>query len=257
MTSSEEIVRRAEELADGLLFPDALAIDAAGMLPVAHLDALAAAGFFGLAGPVEVGGLGASPATANAVVEAFAGGCLATAFVWNQHHGTVRTIGAATPELRERWLAPLSRGTVRSGVAFGSLRRTGPPLMRAERDGRAWRLSGVAPWVSGWGLIDVVHVAARTADDDVVWGLIDAGGSETLAATGVELSALNASSTVRLELAGLRVEADRVTLIERFAAWQARDRAGLRSNGSLALGAARRCARLLEGDGVGEVASSI
>ena len=35
-------------------------------------------------------------------------------------------------------------------------------------------IDGVAPWVSGWGLTDVIHVAARTPDDDVVWLLVDA-----------------------------------------------------------------------------------
>jgi hypothetical protein len=35
-------------------------------------------------------------------------------------------------------------------------------------------LDGVSPFVSGWGLIDVVHTAARAGDDEVVWLIVDA-----------------------------------------------------------------------------------
>ena len=61
-----------------------------------------------------------------------AGGCLATTFVWLQHHGAVRAL-AASPNsaLRRRWLRPLCRGAQRAGVALGGA-RPGPPLLRAR-----------------------------------------------------------------------------------------------------------------------------
>ena len=240
-----DIVREAQRLADEVLFPAALATDASAVVPRDLLDALASSGLYGLVGPPDAGGLGADAQTAGLVVEALAGGCLTTTFVWAQHHGAVRTLAHARNELRERWLRRLCSGECRAGVAFGSLRRPGRPLLVASRDGEGWVLDGTAPWVTGWERVDVVHVAARTDGGDVVWCLVDAVRSPELDASPLALAAVAASSTVTLTFSGLRVGPERVTLVEPFAEWQARDRAGLRPNGSLALGLALRCAALL------------
>ena len=77
-----EILATAAELADANLFPGALAVDAKGEVPTAALDLVCGAGFHGLFSPTEFGGLGASPETQWAVLEALAGGCLTTSFVW-------------------------------------------------------------------------------------------------------------------------------------------------------------------------------
>jgi alkylation response protein AidB-like acyl-CoA dehydrogenase len=84
------ILGLAAQIADEVLFPAAMAVDGADRVPAAHLDLLAARGLYGLAGPPDRGGLGADPVTASRVIETLAGGCLATAFVWLQHHGVVR-----------------------------------------------------------------------------------------------------------------------------------------------------------------------
>jgi alkylation response protein AidB-like acyl-CoA dehydrogenase len=244
--SSNDIVQESQRLADEVLFPAALTTDASTVVPRSLLDSLASAGLYGLAGPLDAGGLAVDAETAGRVVEALAGGCLTTTFVWAQHHGAVRTIARAGKEMRQRWLAPLCSGECRAGVAFGSLRRPGRPLLVASRDGEGWVLDGTAPWVTGWERIDVVHVAARTDDGKVVWSLVDAVSSPGLHAAALELAAVSASSTVTLTFSRLRVEPERVTLVEPFDEWQARDRAGLRPNGSLALGLARRCATLLD-----------
>jgi len=49
-------VRDVRGLADDLLFPDAMRVDGLDVLPVAHLDALAAAGLYGAPVPAEAGG---------------------------------------------------------------------------------------------------------------------------------------------------------------------------------------------------------
>jgi alkylation response protein AidB-like acyl-CoA dehydrogenase len=86
MTST---VRDVRGLADDLLFPDAMRVDRLDVLPVAHLDTLAALGLYGASAPVQVGGLGLDLATYCAVVEDLASGCLATTFVWLQHRGSL------------------------------------------------------------------------------------------------------------------------------------------------------------------------
>ena len=118
MTSS---VQDVCGLADDLLFPDAMRVDGLDVLPVAHLDALAALGLYGAPVPVQAGGLGLDLATYCTVVEDLAGGCLATTFVWLQHRGLVMTLAAGgTPAaLRDRWLGKACRGQVRGGIALG------------------------------------------------------------------------------------------------------------------------------------------
>ena len=91
-----------------------------------------------------------------------AGGCLTTTFVWVQHHGAVRAlVEAGSTPLRDEFLERMCRGEVRAGVAFSGLRRPGPPILTAAPDRDGWRFNGYAPWVTGWGRIDVVRAAAR------------------------------------------------------------------------------------------------
>ncbi len=184
-------------------------------------------------------------------MEALASGCLTTAFVWAQHHNAVGVVANAAPApLRERFLAELCSGRVRSGVAFAGLRRPGPPILTAALEGDALVLEGEVPWLTGWGRIDVVHVAARRGDGDVVWALVDAATSASFSVRPLELAALNASATVAAAFTRHVVPADRVTLVEPFATWSARDEAALWRNGFMALGVAGRCAALLGDDGL-------
>ncbi len=89
-----------------------------------------------------------------------------------------------------------------------------------------------------------MHTAARTDDGRVVWALVDATESATLAVERLELVALNATATVRATFAEHVVAADRVTSVSPF-------RQGptpppvLAIHGSLALGVAARCCTLL------------
>jgi alkylation response protein AidB-like acyl-CoA dehydrogenase len=204
---------RAREISDRVLFPGALEVDVADVVPVERLDLLAAAGFYGLAGPSEDGGMGlADMATALEIIEILASGCLTTTFVWIQHHGAVRALADASPALRDAWLSRMCTGDVRAGVAFSGLRRPGPPILTA------------AP----------------------VWALVDATAGPTLKAEPLRLAAVNASATVTLSFDNHLVPPDRVISIQPFDEWQVADRASLRLNGSLALGVTRRRAALLD-----------
>jgi alkylation response protein AidB-like acyl-CoA dehydrogenase len=230
-----------------VLFPGALDVDAADIVPVERLDCLADAGLYGLAGPSSAHGMGIDMGTGLAIIETLAGGCLTTAFVWIQHHGAVRALAETGPSsLRNAFLEPMCRGAVRAGVAFSGLRRPGPPMLAAAPAPGGWRFDGQAPWVTGWGRIDVIRAAARRADGDIVWALLDARDSTSLGVERLHLAAVNASATVTLTFRDHFVDDDRVIGIQAFDEWQAHDRAGLRLNGSLALGVAGRCAALLD-----------
>jgi len=245
-TTARDVLAAARELADDLLFPEAMRVDGLDVLPVAHLDALAALGLYGAPVRAEAGGLGLDLEAYCAVVEELAGGCLATTFVWLQHRGLVMTLAAdgTPPALRDRWLGPACRGDVRGGIALGGL-LPGPPRLRARPDGGGWRLDGDAPWVTGWGLIDLLLVVARAPDDRVVSLILDAAAQPGLTATRERLAAVNASVTVRLGFDAVFVPTERQAGQAPFDPAESLRPDRMRVNGSLALGLVRRCARLL------------
>jgi alkylation response protein AidB-like acyl-CoA dehydrogenase len=245
-TTARDVLAAARELADDLLFPDAMRVDGLDVLPLAHLDALAAAGLYGAPVPTEAGGLGLDLTASCAVVEELASGCLATTFVWMQHRGVVMTLAAAgTPAvLRDRWLGPACRGEVRGAIALGGL-LPGPPRLRARPSGDGWRLDGEAPWVTGWGLTDLLLVAARGPDDSIVSLILDAAAQPGLTVTRERLAAVNASVTVRLGFDGVLVPGERWAGQVPFDPAEGMRPDRLRINGSIALGLVRRCTRLL------------
>jgi alkylation response protein AidB-like acyl-CoA dehydrogenase len=236
-----EFVDTARRIADEVLFPIAGEVEARGEVPREHLDLLAAQGFYGLFVTVADDDL----PDAYRAAEALASGCLSTALVWMQHHLAVRAVASSErPGIRESWLPRLSTGDIRAGAAVGGL-RPGPPLLRSRAVDGGHLLDGTAPWVTGWGLVDLVHTAARDDNDVIVWSLIDARATGSLSVTSLDLLAVMASRTVELRFDRHFVPEDRVTGTLPYAQWPERDAAGLRGNGSLALGLADRCLGLI------------
>ncbi|HEX5190618.1 MAG TPA: acyl-CoA dehydrogenase family protein, partial [Streptosporangiaceae bacterium] len=110
---SIDTVQLAQRLADDVLFPAAVATDAADAAPAGLLDALGDAGLYGIVAPPDAGGVSADFGTVCAVLEALASGCLTTAFLWMQHIGLVRAIASSDDQdLRARWLKPLASGEI-------------------------------------------------------------------------------------------------------------------------------------------------
>jgi alkylation response protein AidB-like acyl-CoA dehydrogenase len=245
MPDSDAIVAAAEALAETLLFPAALATDTADLVPLRNLDALAGAGLYGAIGPKEYGGAGIDLASFCSAVEALAGGCLTTTFVWIQHNTPVRTIAASQNEaLKQEWLPELCSGRRRAGIAFGGL-RVGPSQVVARPVEGGWLLDGEVPLVSGWGRIDVLLVNGRTEGDSrVVSALVPAFSTDAFSVEPLRLLACNASGTVRARLLGVFVPKERIVNIEPYSAPPPYDGGG-RPNGSLALGVARRCCSLI------------
>lgn len=233
----------AEALADDLLFPAALDTDRADLVPAANLDALAAAGLYGLYAPTALGGFGATPDVGFAVIERIASGCLTTALVWLQHHGLVGNLLQASTHGLDPRLGDLATGTRRAGIVFAGV-LPGPPTLTATPVGDGWVLDGQAPWVSGWGRVDVLQVAARGPDDTVVTAVLDDLAQPGLRAVRHRLAAVDASGTVRLGFTGVPVAAADVLHVVAHEPGPAVGRA-LRVNGSLALGVIRRCATLI------------
>lgn len=226
----------ARRIAADVLAPAAARTDASATLPTANLDALADAGLYALGTDGEP-----LPEVARAA-EIVTAGCAATAFVWMQHIGAVAAVAGREPDaLRDTWLEPLRRGERRAGAAFTGGALPGPASLHATRVDGGWRLDGVAPWITGWGHIDVMRTAARTPDDRVVWALVDAREGDGLTVERLRLFALDASATVRGRFDGLVVEDARVLEIAPppTPPWLVPGTA--RVHAALSLGVAARC----------------
>jgi alkylation response protein AidB-like acyl-CoA dehydrogenase len=223
---------------------DAAAVDAADTVPEEHLRGLADAGLYGIFAPAEAGGLGLGPEV-PLVIEELASACLASTFVWLQH---LRLLGAmldpGTPAvLREALLPAVVRGEVRGGVALAGL-LPGPPRLTARPADGGWLLDGEAPWVSGWGIVDLLVVVGRGPGDTAVTLLMDARQQRGLGAARQRLAAANASATVQLSFDGVFVPDGRLVSQAPYDPVAAQSE-GLRGNGSLALGVGRRCCALI------------
>lgn len=243
MNDTNDLVALATSIAEDVLFPSALDTDRGDLVDRSNLDALADAGLYGMFGPSEAGGFGVDLPTACAIIEALASGCLTTTLVWMQHHGLVGNL-LANPGNRHAELLPdLCHGTRRSGIVFAGL-LPGPSPLQAVRNGEGWLLEGTAPWVSGWGRIDVLQVAARGPDNTVVTVVLDDLDVAGLAAQPHRLAALNASGTVELTFDRVVVENPAVLgIVPHDPALSGGQR--LRLNGSFALGLIGRCCTLL------------
>jgi alkylation response protein AidB-like acyl-CoA dehydrogenase len=105
VTDAAAIIERAEDIAERVLFHHAIETDAADLVPLRNLDAIADAGLYGITALPAYGGLGGDVAVLCGVIEALAGGCLTTAFVWVQHQTPLRTIsGSPNEALKNAWL---------------------------------------------------------------------------------------------------------------------------------------------------------
>jgi len=243
MTETARLPAPIEDLAARFL-ADAAAVDAADAVPEEHLSDLADAGLYGIFAPAEAGGLGLG-AEVGLVIEELASACLASTFVWLQH---LRLLGAmldpGTPAaLREALLPAVVRGEVRGGVALAGL-LPGPPRLTARPADGGWLLDGEAPWVSGWGTVDLLVVVGRGPGDTAVTLLMDAREQQGVAAAPQRLAAANASATVQLSFDGAFVPGGRLVSQAPYDPVAAQSE-GLRGNGSLALGVGRRCCALI------------
>lgn len=223
---------------------DAPDVDRAETVPLEHLNLLADLGLYGAFAPVAEGGLGFGLKELCAVAEELAAACLASTFVWIQHLRLLASVldGSAS-ELLATMKDRVVRGEVKGGVALAGL-LPGPPRLSATPALEGWTLHGSAPWVSGWGIVDELFVAARGPDNTIVNALVTPRNQRGLRAHRHEMTAINATSTVALTFDSFAV--DRTHVVSRVVYDPTQEAGpGLRLNGSLALGVTRRCCTLI------------
>ncbi|HTC68866.1 MAG TPA: acyl-CoA dehydrogenase family protein [Acidothermaceae bacterium] len=217
------LVDAARQLATELLEPQAAAVDAS-VVPRSHLQALGDARLLGVIAPVEAGGAGASLGVFREVSELLAGADAATWFVQAQHHSVVRMLSGSPSSAADLYLPKLASGELIAGIAFSHLRRFPDRPVVASRVEGGWRLDGVAPWYTGWGLNDVAFISGVSDEGEVIFAAVPAreGGGLAVKAA-LRTVALDAACTVVLSLDGVVVADDDVALRQPLARWLAAD----------------------------------
>ncbi len=213
-------------LVEQQLLPGASDVDRSGAFPAANIASLGQLGLFAMVAPESAGGLGLSPAEGRTTLRLLSSGCGATTFAFAQHHGATGAVAATkNDDLRQQWLPRLLTDTL-AGTAFAHVRRPGPPVLAAVAEGDGWVLSGIAPWVTSWGHAEVMTVAAKTADGQLVWALLPAVEAPGLLVDKwFDLMVFQATQTVALRFDSLRVEPEQVLSVADFDRWAVRDRA--------------------------------
>lgn len=246
------MLERAHTIAQEVLFPASLDVDAQASIPRSHFDLLAQEGFYGLAAADAGGSVGVDFPSLVGIVETLASGCLTTTFTWIQHHGVVRALTrTVNEELRDKYLGAAIRGEVRGGVAYAGAIPQPPRLWATATDG-GWLLNGEAPFVTGWGIVDLLLVSARntaTAAGEstgaIISGLVDATGGAGVSVEELQMVAAQGSNTVRLHFADYALPDDKVTGEISHRDFLANQHIAARLNGCLAMGVATRCIHLI------------
>jgi alkylation response protein AidB-like acyl-CoA dehydrogenase len=245
-SAAPHLVDAARSVAATTLLPRAQDTDRAERVPQENLDALAEAGLFGLAGPQGDGATSAPPPVVRAVFETLAGACGATFFVWAQHHTPVRLLARTeNVGLRQRWLDTLCSGRSLAGVMFAYLRWQAPAVRATEVHG-GYRVTGVAPWATSWGMAEVFAVAALLPGDHVLWFLRGGQADEAVRPSPpLQLVVMQSTSTVRVAFDDLFVPDEDVVLVEPLEAWRRGDRVTTAQPSAAALGVADTSCRHL------------
>ena len=219
------LVVAAARLATDLLAPAAEEVDQS-LVPASHLAAIGAAGLLAPTAPADVGGGGAPAAVGRAVTELLSGACGATWFVVTQHNTPVRTLSVSDNlELRAQWLRPLASGSALGGIALAQLRRPGPPAVSGTVVPGGWSVSGAIPWLSSWGLADVVLLGFRSGAE-AVFALVPAADQPGFTAGAeLRLAAMQAARTVTVALDGYFVPETHVVERLPYDEWAAIDAA--------------------------------
>lgn len=180
--------------------------------PREALAACAAAGVFRWFLPTASGGLGWSEADQTRGYLRLAAADLTTTFIITQFIGACRRIaGSENPEPARRWLGPLLTGEAFGTVGISHLTTSrrhldGPVLRVTEESSRGgYRLSGIAPWVTGAIHADVIVLAGTLADGRELLAAVPTGDAAMSRGGGVELVALSASCTDQVVLDEYRV----------------------------------------------------
>ena len=242
---NEQILQTARQLADDVFRPNAQLADQGKIdgQVAANVRMLGENRYFGLGISPDYGGLGADETTRREYTELIASACGVTAFVQQQLHAGGGFVGGGRSQaLKDEKLPRFASGEELCGVAFSHLRRGGPPMVTAERTHGGYLISGKAPWVTGWSLLEsFILGAVRLPEADHIYFYVPKAGNEAMLLPGpaIPLVVMNASDTVEVVLDNLFLPDDYVLYERPAEALKRSDFCGVTGHVFLPLGCAR------------------
>ncbi len=201
--------------------PAAAGVDREAAFPRAQLQALGAAGFYGLTVDPKYGGLGQGPRVFAAVIETIARACGSTAMVYLMHVCGTQVIAARLPGggAGEKILRDIAAGKHLTTLAFsekGSRSHFWAPVSKETRAGTGKRLAAEKSWVTSAGeatsyVVSTLAAEAKTATESTLY--LVAAGARGLGVTGrFDGLGLRGNASAPMKLEGVEVsDADLVS----------------------------------------------
>ena len=183
-----------------------------GAWPAEQLAVCGQAGVYRWFLEPDAGGYGWDPVQQTRGYLRLAAADLTTTFVITQRMGACRRIaGSENREVADQWLPALLDGDAFATVGISHLttsrRHLDRPVLAARHDGDGFRLDGYSPWVTGGAHADLLVVGATLDDGREVLAAVPANPPAVTAGRGVELMALTASCTDRVDFRSAPVPA--------------------------------------------------
>lgn len=240
MSREAEILERAECLLQEIA-RDAQAMDQDPAAVRAAWDRLAEQRLVALRVSEEYGGPGMSEMGFRRFQEAVARTSGSLAFLQTQHQSAASLISKSDNKaLRESYLPEMVDGRKALGIGFSQLRRSGPPIMKADPAGDGYVLDGQVPWITGWTIFEEFIVGATLPTGQAVFAVVPFSEMP-----GIELSepmrlcAMESALTVSGTFTKFSVTADKVLFIKP-ADWIAKnDMINITLQGHFAIGCAQ------------------
>ncbi len=213
--SSISATLRAVEPVRARLDELATAVDLSGQWPVESIQACIEGGVFRWFLPEEFGGWNWSDSQILLGYLGLSQSCLTTAFILTQWHAAARRIlSSPNRSLREKLAAKLADGSCFITVGISQLstsrQHTSPALSAIPQPSGEFVLNGYAPWVTGAAYADELVLGATLADGRQIVASVPRKAPGVLCHPGMQLVALTASCTDRVELNDVLVSADKV-----------------------------------------------
>jgi alkylation response protein AidB-like acyl-CoA dehydrogenase len=170
--------------------------------------ALAHSGLLAAFIPVEQGGTAAGEPDLMPALVAIAERCLTTALALTQWAAAVRIIAGGPADVKQELLPPLARGDVFTTVGISQLttsrRHLDRPALAATRDGDAWRLDGICPWVTGADSTHTIVTGAATGDGGQMFFIVPTDAPELSIDPPLQMLGLTGSRTSAVHFASVR-----------------------------------------------------
>lgn len=223
---SVPVVARARDFALEELAPQALRTDAEGVSPEI-VDRLRTLGLLNAHAPAEFGGAQVNKAGERRIHEYIARGDFNIWLVWAQHSGVVTHFseraesGKSVGDFGERVL----RGEIFTGTAISDVRHYPQRYVRATAVDGGWNIEGTVSWVSGWGINQLLTVAAIDPRTETRLLVVVDVADERIHAEKLPLVAASGSHTWRVRFDAVFVPEGDVVTQAPISEWGNKDRA--------------------------------